>query len=197
MCDEKIVFLPRTNPQEVPSGWVKIVNHCDDGNCKILPHATSNIAKKLDQELEEFYMTSKSGQQLAKDKCDLGQSVAVLFTDTRFYRGTVVGLYGEDVVKVYFVDQGWTALVKTSFIFWLDKKFWNTPELVVDIKLSSNQIEEGLGWLENMKDNARVYQTVEEMSKHVSFSGSCIKKRYKMDQVLKSIVMKKILMKMC
>ena len=97
---------------------------------------------KLDQELEEFYMTTQSGRKLAKEDCVIGQSVAVLYTDTRFYRGTVIGFYEGDVAKVYFVDQGCTALIKTSSLFWLDKKFWHIPEQVVEMKLSSNQTPE-------------------------------------------------------
>ena len=204
MCDEKIVFLQKINPKDVPSGWVKVVNHDKDGNCKVIPRVNSQVVMKLDQELEEFYMTTKSGRKLAKEDCVIGQSVAVLYTDTRFYRGTVIGLYEGDVAKVYFVDQGCTALIKTSSLFWLDKKFWHIPEQVVEIKLSSNQTPEnpdqvngGFGWLENTEGNARVLQSVEEMAKYVTFSSSCVKRSYKMDQVLKSIVLKKILLQMC
>ena len=107
MCEEKIVLLPKTNAQDVSNGWVKVVNHCKGGTTMIIPRSSSNVAKKLDQELEEFYMTTLSGQKLAKDECIIGQSVAVLYTDTRFYRGTIVGLYSMEIIWPKF-----TSLIK-------------------------------------------------------------------------------------
>ena len=68
--------------------------------------------------------------------------------------------------------------------------------MLPDVCHLDHHIEEGFGWLENGKEGARVYQTVEEMSKYVTFSSSCVKKSIKVDQVLKSIVMKKILLQM-
>ena len=62
---------------------------------------------------------------------------------------------GRGLVKVLYLDHGWTALLSQSSLFRLDRVFCRVPQQVVTVPRTDLDQAQGLCWLDNTKEVAR------------------------------------------
>ena len=74
---------------------------------------------------------------------------------------------GRGLVKVLYLDHGWTALLSQSSLFRLDRVFCRVPQQVVTVPRTDLDQAQGLCWLDNTKEDARIVmaEEVEEISR--------------------------------
>ena len=82
--DTKITLLPKLKPEDVASGWVRIVDIERVDRCRVLRADWDSW--ELELQMEEHYVTRARGRRLPEEEAVLGQTVAALYTDTRVYR---------------------------------------------------------------------------------------------------------------
>ena len=56
-----------------------------------------------------------------------------MFFYQSFFRATILSLPGAGVAKLFYVDQGWTAVARTETLFRLEDRFRVLPEQVVTL----------------------------------------------------------------
>ena len=73
---------------------------------------------------------------------------------------------GRGLVKVLYLDHGWTALLPQSSLFRLDRVFCRVPQQVVTVPRTDLDQAQGLCWLDNTKEDARfvMAEEVEEIN---------------------------------
>jgi len=155
----KLLTLPEINVGDLSSGWVKVTHVSAVDQCKIVLNNKEAQLWTLELKMEEYYVTEKLGRLLRGDECFVGQLVAVIYEDARFYRAAVLDKLEEDLVKIILVDVGVTVLVKHQSLFCLQDEFTLLPAQTLDVKLSTecslvSEINESLNenqnyaWLE-------------------------------------------------
>jgi len=133
----KLLLLPEVNVGELSSGWVKVTQVQAIDRCKIVLNGNEVQLWNLELNMEEYYVTKKLGRLLRVEECFVGQIVAVIYEDARFYRAAVIDKVQEDLVQVILVDVGVKVLVKHKCLFWLQEEFTSLPAQTIDIKLCS------------------------------------------------------------
>merc|ERR1712098_988806 len=135
----KLLTLPEINVGDLSSGWVKVTHVSAVDQCKIVLNNREAQLWTLELKMEEYYVTEKLGRLLRGDECFVGQLVAVIYEDARFYRAAV--------------------LDKHQSLFCLQDEFTLLPAQTLDVKLSTecslvSEIKESLNenqyyaWLE-------------------------------------------------
>jgi len=133
----KLLTLPEVDVGNLSSGWVKVVQVHDVGKFKIVLNSDEAQFWTLELKMEEYYASKRLGRFVREEECFVGQFVAVIFEDARFYRAEVIDKLEDDIVKVILVDVGVTVLVKHQCLFWLQHEFTLLPAQTIDIKFSS------------------------------------------------------------
>ena len=82
--DTEMTLLPKLKPEDVASGWVRIVDIERVDRCRVLRADWDSW--ELELQMEEHYVTRARGRRLPEEEAVLGQAVAALYTDTRVYR---------------------------------------------------------------------------------------------------------------
>ena len=189
--------LTRIPGNELESGWVRVTGVRGDHHVRVV--TLSEDRKVWDQELdmEEFYVSKKIGKRLSTEEIFPHQAVAAFDSDTRIYRARVLSLH-EDLVKILYVDEGKTSLVKQNSLFHLENEFCVLPEQVIDVKTTVevtptfNTLDQphGIAWL--YKDEERTELLLKPSSIERKFSTiSKPSKNTEVTNALKTIIIKK------
>jgi len=133
----KLLTLPEVDVGNLSSGWVKVVQVLEVEKCKIVLNSNETQFWTQELKMEEYYVTKRLGRLVTDEECFVGQFVAVIVEDARFYRAEVIDKLEDDLVKVVLVDVGVTVLVKHQCLFWLQYEFTLLPAQTIDIKFSS------------------------------------------------------------
>ena len=159
-CD--VLMLPVLRLPDLPSGWVEITKEEGSSSVLVVSQKISQEIWNLERDMEEFYLDPSNTRRLrlpARD-CVVGQTVAALYQDSAIYRARILHTMkdrgGRDLAKVLYVDHGWTALLPRSALFRLDRVFSRVPQQVVSVNLTEQDHAEGLCWLDNTKEAARI-----------------------------------------
>ena len=159
-CD--VLTLPVLSLADLPTGWVEIIKEEASNSVLVVSQKVSVEIWNLESDMEEFYLTASTPRRLSlpPQDCVVGQIVAALYQDSAVYRArilqTVKERGGRVVVKVLYVDHGWTALLPQSALFRLDRGFSRVPQQVVALPLTEQDQAEGLCWLDNSREDARI-----------------------------------------
>ena len=138
---------------------MEIIREKSSNSVLVVSQRISQEIWNLENDLEEFYLdpSNTRRQRLTARDCVVGQTVAALYTDSAIYRARILQTMKErELVKVLYVDHGWTALLSQSSLFRLDPVFSRVPQQVVSITLNDQDQAEGLCWLDNSREDARI-----------------------------------------
>merc|ERR1719318_2280162 len=123
--------------QLVQAGWVSVVQVVSPDLVYVQTDSMVHKVWRVEEEMENFYTRLQAGQMVGSEEMLVGQIVAALFKDMFWYRGRVVAVKEDaGVAEIFFLDHGWSALVKVSTLRCLDRQFSSLPEQVVPVRLS-------------------------------------------------------------
>ena len=102
---------------------------------------------ELEEDMNKFYTSELTGYEITTESLVVGLEVASLYEDTSWYRGEVVTVKDSlGVAEVFFVDHGWSALVKLDKLRILDDKFTILNKQAVPIQISGVASARGKLW---------------------------------------------------
>ena len=135
----QVQMLPVTRAEELPPGLVRVVDIQTCNTLRIISMSRENLATiwRLELQMERFYC-ERPQLSLAWSDCVAGHSVAALSQDGGLYRARILYHYPDTrpgLLKLLYVDHGWTALVTLSRVLKLVPKFTRIPEQAVKVTL--------------------------------------------------------------
>ena len=185
--------LDRIDGEKLGSGWVRVTGIVE-GHHHVQVVKLPEDRKLWEQELkmEEFYVSKRLGKILPREKIFSHQAVAAFDRDARIYRARVLSLH-EDLAKIFFVDEGKTALVKVDSLYHLEKEFCVLPEQVIDVKTTTrtNDPLPEVAWL--FKDEVRTELRCKPSSAERSSSTTSISSpQTSINHTLKATILRKL-----
>jgi len=134
----------KTSTPDLQTGWVNIVNVVSPEVVYLRTDAMTTQLWGLEEKMEQFYTKQKSGQLVAIEDVFIGQMVAAVGEDTLWHRGRV-DMVKAGVVKIFFLDFGYSAMIKASTLRLLPPQFCREGCLAVAAKLGG-MASRGKGW---------------------------------------------------
>eukprot|EP00092_Neocalanus_flemingeri_P040548 GFUD01044154.1.p1 GENE.GFUD01044154.1~~GFUD01044154.1.p1 ORF type:complete len:856 (+),score=209.24 GFUD01044154.1:57-2570(+) len=137
---------PLLSERIIRAGWVNVLKVVSPELIYVRMDGMEDKVVKLEEKMEQFYTLEMAGQKIVPEKLIVGLEVAAVDRDTAWHRGRVVSIEAErEAVVIFYVDHGWSALVKMDTLMCLDSQFYKLAEQAVPVKLS------GLKRLADMK----------------------------------------------
>ena len=136
-----VQMLPVIPQTDLLPGPVEVVGVKTCSSLQIIPRTSEVKAtvEDLDLQVEQYYWDRSPAEPLDPRDCVAGQAVAALFRDGGLYRARILYTFPHtDLLKLLYVDHGWTALVRQSHVLKLAPQLTRLPEQVVEISTNPN-----------------------------------------------------------
>ena len=135
------------NSPDLQTGWANIVAVVSPELIYLQTDSMTSKLWGLEEKMEQFFTVQKSGQLVTTDDVFIGQLVATVGADTLWHRGRVDMIMAGEA-KIFFLDFGYSAIVKVSTLRLLPPQFCSEGCLAVAVKLSG-VASKGQGWDRN------------------------------------------------
>jgi len=129
---------------DLQTGWVNIVNVVSPELVYLRTDAMTSQLWGLEEQMEQFFTKQKSGQLVAIEDVSIGQMVASVGVDALWHRGRVDKVKA-GVAEIFFLDFGYSAMIKASTLRILPPQFCSVRCLAVTVKLRG-VASLGKGW---------------------------------------------------
>ena len=136
-----VQMLPVIPQTDLLPGPVEVVRVKTCSSLQIIPRTSEVKAtvEDLDLKVEKYYWDRSPAEPLDPRDCVAGQAVGALYRDGGLYRARILYTFPHtDLLKLLYVDHGWTALVRRSHVLKLAPQLTRLPEQVVEISTNPN-----------------------------------------------------------